>query len=328
MSAQDIQFSQYYNLVQYQNPAFVGTSYAWRGILHNRLQWPGSESKYITSVASVDYNFSKINSGFGAMFIYDDQGDAAIKATRGILQYAYSVGLSSKLHLRGGINMGYVGRRLNNDLYYPSQFNGAGFNNNLPNANDQPIYLRNYVDIAAGLLMYSEQFWLGISSNHVNTPNQSFTQGMDRIPRRFDILTGYKIVLIKRPTMRYLEAEDQEIFAVYPTILYKFQGKSDQLDMGIYGIYDYLKIGIWYRGLPVKNYNNKYFNNESIIILAGFKIDNVSFSYSYDFLISKLAPVAQGAHEINLTYLYPKRKNFKHKYKYKKLPCPDFYDSK
>ncbi|HEX8545984.1 MAG TPA: PorP/SprF family type IX secretion system membrane protein [Cytophagaceae bacterium] len=328
VDAQDIQFSQYYNLVHYQNPAFVGTSYAWRGVVHSRLQWPGSESRYLTSVVSLDYNYAKINSGLGAMFIYDDQGDGAIKATRGILQYAYRASLSPSLDLRGGVNLGYVGRRLDNDLYYPTQFNGSGFSQNLPSTTDQPTYFRSYIDIAAGVLLYSKSFWLGISSNHINEPNQSFMQGTDRIPRRFDFLTGYKIVLKSKPAMRYLEPEDEEIVALYPTVLYKFQGKSDQLDVGIYGIYDYLKLGVWYRGILIKNYNNTIPNHESIIFLAGFKIDNISFGYSYDFLISKLAPIAKGAHEFNLTILYPKRKNFKHKYKYKRLPCPDFFDSK
>jgi type IX secretion system PorP/SprF family membrane protein len=315
--AQDVQLSQYYNLIQYANPAFVGSSYGWRATLQSRLQWPGLESRYATSIAALDYNVAKYRSGVGALFLADDQGASTIKSYQGIVQYAYQVNLSTKSTLRVGMSAGFVRRILENaNLYYPGQFTGAGFNN----SDNIPQYSKNYFDLGAGLLFFTKHFWLGISGAHLNRPNQSFLGATDRLPTRFDFLAGYKIVLKAKATMRYLAEDDEDIWALYPSILFKTQGKSDQLDVGLYSMYDIFLVGIWYRGLPVKNYSQELVNNEALIAMIGFRFHQFSVSYSYDFSISKLAPYSKGAHEISLNYLMPKKN--KSKYKYKVLPCP------
>ena len=324
-TAQEVQFSQYYNLIQYQNPAFVGTSYALRGALHSRLQWPALESRYFSTVAAVDYNLGKYNSGFGGMLIMDDQGASAIKSYRGVFQYAYLLKLSPNLHLRSGLSLGFARRILSNAaLYYPDQFVGNGFSQNPETGS----FVKNYVDVGTGMLLYANQFWLGFSASQLNNPNQSLIKGMDKLPARVDIIAGYKIILKSNATMRYLDSEDEDVWALYPTILYKMQGKADQLDIGIYSIYGIFKTGLWYRGLPIKNYEQNLINNEAIVALAGVKLSNFSVHYSYDFIISKLNPIAKGAHEINLTWYYPKIKNAKSKVKYKSLPCPGYYNNK
>ena len=320
---QNVQFSQYYNLIQYQNPAFVGTALAGRAMVHNRLQWPGLESKYTTSVASVDYNLGKYQSGLGAMLVYDNQGSSTIQSYQGIFQYAYQIVVTENARLRAGANIGLTSRTLHNaDLYYPDQFNGSGFSND-PNV---PQYTKNYLDLGAGLLYYTPKFWAGVSAMHLNNPNQSFVGDRERVPVKFDFLTGYKFILRTNPTMRYIEREDETVWALYPTVLYKWQEKSDQLDVGFYSIYDIFKIGLWYRGLPIKNYNGQLINNEAFIVLAGIKLGNFTVNYSYDFTLSKLNTYSQGAHELNLTFLFPKAKG--KTYKYKTLPCPEFYGFK
>lgn len=320
---QNVQFSQYYNLIHYQNPAFVGTALAGRAMVHSRLQWPGLDSKYTTSVASVDYNLGKYNSGLGAMLVYDNQGSSAIRSYQGILQYAYQVVMTENSRLRAGVNVGMTSRTLNNsDLYYPDQFNGAGFNQNL----NAPQYTKNYLDLGAGLLYYTPKFWLGVSAMHLNNPNQSFIGDRERLPIKFDFQTGYKFILKSNATMRYLEREDETVWALYPTVLYKWQEKSDQMDVGLYSIYDIFKVGVWYRGLPLKNYSSQLINNEAFIVLAGIKLGNFTVNYSYDFTLSKLNAYSQGAHELNLTLLFPKKRS--KNYKYKTLPCPEFYGYK
>src|SRR5690606_9578417 len=110
-----------------------------------------------------------------------------------------------------------------------------------------------------------------------------------------------------------------------PTFHYKFQGKSDQFDLGVYGIYDVLMLGFWYRGLPiVKQYRKEVPNHESMIFLVGLKMKSFSVSYSYDVTVSRLAAASTGgSHEINLTYLHHKIQ--KKKKPMKRLPCPQFY---
>jgi hypothetical protein len=111
-----------------------------------------------------------------------------------------------------------------------------------------------------------------------------------------------------------------------PTLLYKSQGKFDQLDVGMYFINEPVMVGIWYRGLPIKNYAG-YANNESIIFMAGLNYQRLSFCYSFDLTLSALSiNNTRGAHEISLIYEwnipYKNRKNAR------PLPCPSFYKNK
>ncbi len=318
VQGQDIQLSQYYNLVQYSNPAFVGSSMGWRATFQNRLQWPGVDSRYATSIAAMDYNLSKYRSGVGGMLIVDDQGASSIKTYQGIAQYSYQLNLSSASTLRAGTSVGYVRRTLaNSNLYYPSQFNGTGFDNS-----DNSSYSRNYLDIGAGILFHTSQFWIGLSAAHLNRPNQAFLGNADRLPTRFDVLAGYKIVLHAEPTMRYLEKNDKEVWALYPSVLLKSQGKSTQMDIGLYSLYDVFQVGLWYRGIPIKNYSEQIINNEALILSAGCRFDHFSVTYSYDLSISKLSPYSKGAHEISLNFLMPRKGLVRSGFKYKILPCP------
>jgi type IX secretion system PorP/SprF family membrane protein len=118
--------------------------------------------------------------------------------------------------------------------------------------------------------------------------------------------------------------EDGKEVSFTPTAHYKLQGRSDQVDLGLYGLYDHLILGVWYRGIPMlKRYRPGLLNNESMVGLLGWKVKGLSASYSYDFTVSKLARARTGgSHELNITYVwgYPKKK----RKVMRRLPCPDF----
>lgn len=52
--AQDIQFSMFYAVPLYINPAFAGSRHANRAMLHHRFQWASQEGRYYTTMASFD----------------------------------------------------------------------------------------------------------------------------------------------------------------------------------------------------------------------------------------------------------------------------------
>jgi hypothetical protein len=92
--------------------------------------------------------------------------------------------------------------------------------------------------------------------------------------------------------------------------------------MGVYVEYHAYVIGLWYRGIPFKTLAS-FQNNESAVLLAGYKWPRISATYSYDWVTSTLNDVKTfGAHEINITYVLrplPKKKPTK------RMPCPKFY---
>lgn len=320
--AQDIQFSQFYAVPGYLNPAFVGSTHDVRGIFHQRLQWPSLDAKFTTSLVSIDGYSQKYKSGFGLMAIQDYQGANVISTTQLGLQYAYEQAISAKYTIRAGLSGDMISRNLNySSLRFPSQFNDStgfsGASNNLNNPR------RTFVSVSSGLLLYSKNLWVSVAANHMNRPNQSFAGDVSKLPLKMSFTAGYKIPLKKTEQMAYLE-EDKKDISITPTAHYKFQGKSDQLDVGLYGIYDRVIGAVWYRGLPIKNYDKKFPNHESMVVIFGVMLGTVSVTYSYDFTVSKLSQIRTGgSHELNITYIHrPRPKVVK---PMRRLPCPNFY---
>ncbi len=322
LRAQDIQFSQFYATSMYANPALAGGVHSGRIMSHSRYQWPRLDARYLTTFASFDFFLPKINSGFGILGLYDSQGSKNISTSEVQLFYAYELPVSEAYTFRFGLQGGYVSRSINYSiLNFPDQFS---VNGPLDIGTAEPFGASkvSFLDVSSGMLLYSKKVWIGLAGHHLNMPNQSFYNQRSELPIKATLSGGYKFIISQKSN---LGSGVRMPTSVVPSFNYKMQGKSDQLDLGLYFLRETFMSGIWYRGLPViKQYNRKLQNNESIALLVGFKNKDFSISYSYDFVVSKLNKARPGgAHELNITYLfeYPKRQ----KKKYRPLPCPDFY---
>lgn len=320
--SQDIQFSQFYSNVLYINPAFAGSAHGTRFIAHDRLQWPGLDAKYATSYFSVDHFFERAKSGLGFYVLKDWEGSNIISSTQAALQYAYELNLSSTFSFRAGFQAGVTSQYVNYSyLTFPDQYNSYGFvgpSNEPFNGNK-----KTFLDLSSGGIFYSDRFWLSVAYDHMNQPNEAF-YGTDvsRLPYKMDYTIGYKFFLNGEPTTN--TKEDRAY--ITPTAHYKFQGKSQQLDLGLYSYYQQLLLGFWYRGIPLVNdYRPDLQNNESVVFQVGWKFNpSLSMSYSYDYTVSKLAIAhTGGSHELNLTYIIARQpKKIKVK---RRTPCPNFY---
>ncbi|MBC7451816.1 MAG: type IX secretion system membrane protein PorP/SprF [Cytophagales bacterium] len=321
-SAQDIQFSQFYAVPLYQNPAFAGSVHATRGIVHTRLQWLGLDANYKTFYVSGDGYLSQYKSGIGFQILKDVQGSNIYASTQFSLNYSYEIPISKSFTVRAGLQATGVQRTLDyTGLRYPSQFEDSlGYIGGGNYATG--IQTQLYPDFSTGIVGYSDKFWGGIAVSHLNTPNQTFAGGgQDPLPMKFSFTGGYKISLAHRKYLAY--TEDEQDISITPTFQYKSQGKADQLDIGLYGMYNQLMAGVWYRGIPVKHYSSGVPNKESIVLLVGWAYKTFSCAYSYDITISQLTSAGPGgSHEFNLTYIH--RGNKKHK-PMRRLPCPSFY---
>lgn len=330
ISAQDIQFSQFYTANLYQNPAFAGSSHYNRAMVHSRLQWLGLDKtsvnggKFFTYFGAFDTYIPKYKSGFALMVLRDEIGKQRINTTEVHGMYSYEVDINNRFTFRPGLQLGLSQRNYDyQNLLFPSELDNDGLNgyNYNPNFGTSKLY----PDVSAGFLFYDHAFWVGYSAHHINSPNIA-TAGVSRLPLKHAISGGYKFILHTRSTLNYSTSDKAE-YSITPTAHYKFQGKADQVDVGVYGIFDWLLAGVWYRGIPFKNYERiNYINNESMVVQAGFRWDRFTVNYSYDFVVSKLGGVRQtgGAHEINITYTMKPHIRVGGNKPTKRLPCPDF----
>lgn len=315
-SAQDPQFSQWYAAAQYLNPALTGNTHQDRIALNYRLQWPGVQPGYETYMAAYDHRFSTAPVGMGAMVLRDKAGSSGLTSTTIGMSYSYEARINYKRAIRGGVRLGYTMRGVNPDGYL---FADQVIRDNAPQTIEPNLVPRtNYLDLAGGLMYYSESLWAGVSVNHLNKPNMSLmVDGQAPLERRMSVHAGYRFPIDGQRTVA--KSETRMTLATH----YKMQGKWDQLDLGAYADHHQFTAGLWYRGLPiVKAYKPGYGNNEAVVLMIGYQTENqLRFVYSYDITISKLTMRSAGAHEISLIYEWPKRaKNRKHKI----VPCPKF----
>lgn len=326
-SCQDPQYSQFYAAPLYLNPAFAGSALEARVGLNYRNQWPQiGNANFETFAAYFDTYFDEYNSGVGFIASTDKEGFAGLRSTSLNLQYAYQLKVTDKITFRPGVSVGYMIRDLDfSRLTFGNQFDPTSgtFDPTLPGepglgGSNGSVGL---LDIGFGGLVYTNDWWIGLSAFHLNEPDQSFFQdGSSTLPARYSLHGGYKFYLNNEPFDNDYNRKRE--VSITPTVHYKFQGDFDQLDAGVYFVYQPFVGGVWYRGLPVKTLDGQS-NNEALIFMAGLQeVRGWTFGYSFDFTLSDLGISSGGAHEVSISYhfpltqkkLPPKEKRF--------VPCP------
>jgi type IX secretion system PorP/SprF family membrane protein len=326
--AQDPQLSQFYAAPLYLNPAFAGSALAPRAILNYRNQWPALSANFVTTMFSVDHYIDRFNSGIG-LLVVNDQQFSGLKSVSAALQYSYQLKITEDLALRAGFEAAFATRSA--DFYkltFGDQLSNRGFTGSptLDPVADLGPRIR-YPDFSTGLLLYDQRFWAGVSVHHLNRPNQAFeVNRADPLPMKLGLQAGYKIPLFDYEIGNNLGDQIGREKSVSFATLYKKQGKFDQLDIGAYLTYAPLTFGVWYRGIPIKQYERGLNNHDAAIFLLGYRQDNFSFGYSYDATISSLGFASGGAHEISLAYTFPYEPERRPPYRKRKreLSCPKF----
>ncbi|MBL4625626.1 MAG: type IX secretion system membrane protein PorP/SprF [Flavobacteriales bacterium] len=317
-STQDPQFSQFYATPMYLNPAFVGNTDQGRITAIYRNQWPAIPKAFISYAVTYDHNLMDFNSGIGLMVIHDKAGTGGLKYTSVGGMYSYQVRLNRKVVLRPGVRASYVWRSLDADkLTFGDELaRGEGFNTSESGISQRSSYL----DISAGLVLYSSKFWIGAAFDHLNQPNQSLLEsGEAKLPLKYSAHVGYNIAVKKG-----VKGKMKSNLTVVAN--YKAQQKWDQFDVGVYFKQEPLIFGLWYRGIPgLKQYDKGYANNDAVIAMVGVKAGSIHIAYSYDLTISRLITNTGGSHEISLIWEYETDRNRKKKRRQKFLvPCAKF----
>ncbi|MGR3811445.1 PorP/SprF family type IX secretion system membrane protein [Jiulongibacter sp. NS-SX5] len=324
---QDPQFSQFYAAPMYHNPAFTGSGYAPRMIFNFRNQWPSLSANFTTSTISVDHYLERFNSGVGLMVLTDQQGAARLKNTEISGFYSYQLNLIDDHFLRLGAQATRSVRGFNtNGLTFPDQFDNNGFNGSPTNDPLAGIESNaQFMDFSTGILYYNPRAYLGVSVHHLTEPDLGLTAGSNEVLQRKYMVNGGLNIPLRNPSGVAANADRE--FTFIPTFLYKQQGKFSQLDLGAYVTYSPLTVGLWYRGIPIKKNGTNSVNHDALVALAGFRLDQFSFGYSYDLTISSLGTTSGGAHEISVAYqfeAFESERNPHVRRRKKALSCPKF----
>ena len=302
-SAQDPQFTQFYANPLYLNPAFAGTARCPRVVLNYRNQWPALTGTFVTTSASYDQHIDAILGGLGVLVTNDQAGKGTLTTTTVSGIYSYQLAVSRKFSMKFAAQATYFQKSLDwSKLTFGDQIDPRrGF---IYNTNDVPRggSVGN-ADFSAGVLGYTDIFFVGFAANHLSQPNESLIVGVSRLPIKFTAHAGAMIPIGMRG--KYGKAKTK----ISPNILYQQQAQFRQLNLGLYVDHGPITAGIWYR------------TRDAFIALIGFHTEKFKFGYSYDVTTSKLTTSTAGSHEVSLQIQFnckPKKRRFR------VVACPTF----
>jgi type IX secretion system PorP/SprF family membrane protein len=196
--AQDIHLSQFFNAPLVLNPANAGDIEGdQRAALMYRTQWQSAGSPFRTQAFSYDLPLFRQRMkgrylGVGIHLFSDKAGNTKFGDTQGNLSVSYAIKSGDESLLAFGIQGGYGQRSaVLNGMRWDSQYNGAGYNPDLPTGETMADASTNFVDFGAGVLWKGEtksgaQWKSGASVYHLNQPMVSlFGSNDDRLLRRY-----------------------------------------------------------------------------------------------------------------------------------------------
>ncbi len=309
LNGQDPQFTQFYSNPLYLAPSFAGATQQHRIASTYRNQWPSLPAPFVTYTFSYDHFFSNFNSGVALFFLRDVAGSGDLSTTNFGVQYSYDFQASHVWHIRPGIHFMYTQAGLDfNKLLWGDQLSPGGIT---PTIQVPTLQNKGDVDFNTSLLVYSDKHWFGTSVDHLLRPNASLYGNETRLPMKISVFGGTQIIR----KGRLLKPVDETLSLAF---LFKYQDNITQLDLGVYWYKNPLVFGLWYRGIPFLNRDPR---GDAVAFLVGYKIEQFSIGYSYDFTINRLLTSTGGAHEIALIYEFEttRRKKKKHM-----VPCPEF----
>jgi type IX secretion system PorP/SprF family membrane protein len=314
VKAQDAQFTQFYASPMYLNPAFTGLTFEHRFVANYRNQWPGVKTAYQTAMVTYDYNMSDLNSGIGFTVMQDRSGTAGLTHTQVGASYSYHFKINKFAEIRMGANLNFNMKRIDfGQLRFNDQI-ATGSGVSVEATNYEPL---NFMDFAAGALLNSTEYWLGLSAKHLTQPNSSLVGDKVPLPLSVSLHGGYRFILEQKSRVDLRKY-------VSPAFNLRHEAKYDQLDIGVYYFHMPINVGLWYRGLPFKKYAATYGSRESIALLIGLDLSPrlVRIGYSFDLTVSRLGIAnSLGAHEVSIIYEIAKKRK---RNKRVLVSCPKF----
>ena len=314
--AQDQQFTQFYALPTYMNPAFAGASVQSRISTQYRNQWGAIPGGWQSGNFAYDQYVHNLKSGVGVLLNYNKAGSGGLRNSSIAFQYAYEAKIKRNWFFRPSLQFGYTSRNIDfSKLKFYDQMIREGDLTTLEQNINQPV---QYFDFSTGVLTYGSKFWLGAAVYHLNAPKIGLYQNSQAVlDRKLSVHGGLRL-RVKGNSLTKLDHH------IVIAANYQAQKRFDQLDFGFYYEFSPMILGVWYRGLPAKSNHYGYANHDAVAILIGLQAAQYKIGYSYDVTVSTLGVASSaGTHELTLSYQWANKRSQKAQKK-RIMPCAKF----
>ena len=277
---QDAQFTQYMYNGLFYNPAFAGKEKGYNFSALHRTQWanysgangPAPITQLLTASGSLD----NTNLGYGLSFVNDNIGPTT--------NQEINISLGYHLRLRRGVlSLGASGGVFSSTLKY-DELNLVNPDPAVPAAGRETQMNFN---VGFGAIYDQRNFYVGVSSRHLNEPGFDFGEGAigNQLRNHSYLNAGYRI-----RTFAFWTFE--------PSFLLKTVSFNNfSYDLSVIATHNQkVSAGLAYRG------------EESVSLLVGYSLlrdNSLRIGYAFDLVVGGLEAKSPTSHEFMLTYNLP-----------------------
>ncbi len=284
----DAQFTQYWAVPAYYNPAATGTVDFIRIRGGAKLQWLGIENAPRSFLGSADMPVKlgkKHRIGLGVLFSQESIGLYRNLGVGAQISYKFKF-------LKGtwsvGVQPGYYNSKFNgSDIYIPE---GDDFHQTDDPDMPSSDVSGNAFDISAGVLYSHKYFSVGVSVLHITEP----TLTMDDEGGADQETVEFQAVL---PRQAYFTADSNiplrnSLFSLQPSLLVRTDFSNFSAEATMRATYNrFISFGVGYR------------YKEAISAMVAVEFKNFFLGYAYDYPLSTIAKASSGSHEIVAGYM-------------------------
>ena len=299
----DAQFSQYYQVKNYYNPAAIGTSDLLNIRGGARLQWVGIDNAPKSFAATAEMPVKLFNKRIGVGLLMQQESMGLYNNLTLGLQGGYKLKLF-KGELTIGVQLGFINEGFKGtEVILPD---GDDYHQN----NDEAIPMKdlngNAFDIGAGVFYTRGIFWGGISMTHLTQPVISLNSdsGDNTMEKNYEFQVGRTLYFMAGCNIPIKNT----LFEVMPSMLVKSDFTFTTGEITARLRYNkFLSAGIGYR------------YDDAVIISLGAEIKGFYIGYAYDYATSAIAKASSGSHEIFAGYALKLDFSEKNKNKHKSI---------
>lgn len=330
--AQDLNFTQFYELPLLRNPALGGIFTGDMRIQTvYRNQWQSVTVPYQTTGLSAEILFPVNDYGhavmIGTQLLHDVAGDSKLTRTHLLPVVGYQVPLAgSDVYFSGALMGGIVSSNFDpTGLRWADQFVNGEYNPNLTSR--QPIRNtgRNYVDIGGGIAISGPasstfSYYVGLGLFHANNPKVAINNDAVRLGRKWTVNGGMTI-----------EVSDYQRVTMYGDYILQNAGTGDSAQLRVGNQNVFMIGGFYTTDLVQYDTDDKvsftmggiYRWGDALAPMVRLDLKRLAIGLSYDINVSKLtvASGARGGFEFTLAFksFFPNRM-----LKHYKLKCVGF----
>ena len=294
----DAQFSQYWAVQNYYNPAAIGSTDNINIKAGSRIQWIGIDNAPMSFNALGDMPFKFLEKRWAVGLNISSQSMGLYRSINAAAQIAYRKRML-KGELSIGVQVGIINETFKGtEVFIPSD-------DEYHDTNDDAIPQQDIAgtgfDAAAGLHFTHKYFWVGISATHLNQPSISLkTENSEDDMYEFQAGRTYYFMAGGNIPIK------NTLFELQPSVFFKTDTQYWTAEATARLRYKkFLSAGVSYRW------------KDAVAFHIGAELKGVTLGYSYDFPVSNIIKGTSGSHELWLGYnlkldLGEKNKN-KHK---------------